>query len=79
MSDLTTYQIDWGKAHDSTHNNDGTLTGKYTLVPDTRLQAIADAWNIGDRYQTATRVSLRVAWPELAGLLDALGGTDNDD
>jgi len=41
-------------------------------VPDTRLQDIADAWNTGGRYQTATRVSLRVAWPELAALLDAL-------
>ena len=49
------------------------------LVPDYRLQAIADAWNIGDRYQTATRVSLRVAWPELAVLLDAITKEDNDD
>ena len=56
---------------------DGVLVPVESLTP--RLQALADAWNIGDRYQTATRVSLRVAWPELAGLLDALGGTDNDD
>ena len=48
------------------------------LVPDTEKQDIADAWNNGGRYQTATRVSLRVAWPELAALLDALNG-DNDE
>jgi len=74
--ELTTYQIDWGKAHDSTHNDDGTLTGKYTLVPDTRLQAIADAWNYDDIGQG--RYEFRQQWSELADLLDALGGTDNE-
>ena len=43
----------------------------YMLVPDSTLQDIADAWNKGDRFQTATRVHLRIIWPELADLLDA--------
>ncbi len=43
------------------------------LVPDTRLQAIADAWNegTGGEYEWSRgRVSEEM--PELAGLLDAL-------
>ncbi len=40
------------------------------LVPDTRLQAIADAWNYDDIGQG--RYEFRQQWPELADLLDAL-------
>jgi len=43
------------------------------FVPDTQLQAIADAWA-----EYKTRASIGGEWTELAVLLDALGGTDNE-
>lgn len=51
---------------------------KGVLVPDTRLQAIADAWNSGESVgrwhanAAMRKASFRKDWPELASLLDAL-------
>ena len=53
------------------------LKNRDVLVPDTRLQAIADAWNYDDIGQG--RYEFRQQWSELADLLDALVGADNDD
>jgi len=47
------------------------------LVPDIRLQAIADAWNIDVAVRSLPFIGqhdLRIYWPELAALLDALEG-----
>ena len=71
MSDLTRY-INLGCRHMSICDS---------VEKDTTLQDIADAWNKG--YETADgpnvlRLMLRSEWPELAVLLDALGGTDNE-
>ena len=60
--------------------------GVNSLVPlmtDTRLRAIADAWNVGDKSQwmdspESMRKDLRSHWPELAALLDVLT-EENDD
>jgi hypothetical protein len=43
------------------------------LEPDTRLQAIADAW----KYHVAAEYDDRT-FQKLAGLLDALEGTDDE-
>ncbi len=55
------------------------------MVPDTRLQAIADAWmraksDTWDYDDTAgARRNLRHEWPELADLFDGLTKEDTDD
>ena len=69
MSDL--YRIN-GDYHDKTKFRfiDNAIT-EGALVPDTRLQAITDAWNdpsdIGAYRRSENKIS-----PELAALLDAL-------
>ena len=74
MSDL--YRL-----YDDDKDGDGKL-GEYLLVvPDTRLQAIADAWAEGNTEPISAgirvaRKSVRDWWPEVATLLDALDGTD---
>ena len=68
MSDLTTYRL-----YDDDKDGDGELGDYLLVVPDTRLQAIADAWNYDDIGQG--RYEFRQQWSELADLLDALGGT----
>jgi len=72
--ELTTYRIDNDgfKHYDTIEGPEGMLLSLIengVLVPDTRLQAIADAWN-------ADLNGLRrdLDWPELTDLLDALGG-----
>ena len=52
------------------------LKNRDVLVPDTRLQAIANAWNYDDIGQG--RYEFRQQWSELAVLLDALK-EDNDE
>ena len=44
------------------------------LIPDGRLDAIADAWNEPDpvRLQAIIKSEVTTGWPELADLLDAL-------
>ena len=53
--------------------------GYIEAVPDTPLQAIADAWN-KDRGDVTIeyRAIVRGVMPELAALLDALGGTHEE-
>jgi len=71
MSDLTTYR-QMTEAEDEAH--------RYPACPhveDHRLRDIADAWNYDDIGQG--RYEFRQQWSELADLLDALGGADNDD
>ena len=48
------------------------------LVCDSTLQDIAEAWNSDDNKELydAHREDMRIEWPELADLLDALEGTD---
>jgi len=60
--------------------DDGTYQPVGRLVPDGRLQAIADAWNkANNRWPGVFYQDLALAAPKLVALLDALGGTDNDD
>ncbi len=80
------YRIDCA-AHDA---YDGSYTGGLpdpisflvddgVLVPDTRLQAIQDAWNDHGGYpdlHTDNMDELRMMWPKLTGLLDALTKED---
>ena len=47
-----------------------------TLTPDSRLRAIADAWNYDDIGQG--RHEFRQQWPDLARLLDALSEATPD-
>ncbi len=47
-------------------------------VPDTRLQALADAWNAANTTLPMSRAWVHNAWPELADLLDALGEEADD-
>ena len=60
---------------------EGLLAGG-ELRPDTRLQAIADAWNSPDdcaAWTTAAKARVRVAHPGVGFLLDALTGeTDGE-
>ena len=60
---------------------DQTKTVEQALSPEileasTTLTDIADAWNYDDIGQG--RYVFRQQWPELADLLDALEGTDNE-
>ena len=52
-------------------------TGEKFLVPDTRLQAIAEAWNLFALTQWKT--DIRTFNPELGSLLDALIEEADDD
>ena len=81
--ELTTYRIDLTNPDLPTGSylaNDSELVSylknRDVLVPDTRLQAIADAWNYDDIGQG--RYEFRQQWSELAVLLDALK-EDNDE
>ena len=55
------------------------LETRQVLVPDTRLQAIADAWGNDDLppAQYHTRDWIRNHWPELAVQLDAPAKENN--
>ena len=46
------------------------------LILDTRLQAIADAWN--ENLWPSITIDIETYWPELFNLLDALEGTDDE-
>ena len=81
--ELTTYRIDLTNPDLPTGSylaNDSELVSylknRDVLVPDTRLQAIANAWNYDDIGQG--RYEFRQQWSELAVLLDALK-EDNDE
>ncbi len=52
------------------------------LIPDTRLQAIADAWNSPDdcaAWTNAAKARVRVAHPGVGFLLDALTEDNTDE
>ena len=79
MSDLTTYrQATTEEVNDATEGH-GSAQLRWVL-PDTRLQAIADAWDSPEEcaaWTTAAKARVRVAHPGVAALLDALvGDTD---
>ena len=87
MSNLTTYRAskltlsDWRGIADNAGVSAAVMfyivdEVRSTLTPDTRLQAIADAWNYDDIGQG--RYEFRQQWSELAVLLDALK-EDNDE
>ena len=61
MTDLTRY---W-------HDESVHLEPCECMVPDSTLQAIADAWNEGPRIDYR-RSNLKHGWPKLADLLDGL-------
>ena len=58
------------RLYDDDKDGDGELGDYLLVVPDTRLQDIADAWNYDDIGQG--RYEFRQQWSELAVLLDAL-------
>ncbi len=72
MNDLTTYRID--ETHDITRAPADTLIMLGVLVPDTRLQDIADAWNELRQLQRQpnTHDVLSRAEYKVTALLDAL-------
>ncbi|KKL82201.1 hypothetical protein LCGC14_1987150 [marine sediment metagenome] len=78
MSDLTTYRCPTCGGNGFIDDLELEVPYCHTcsgMVPDTRLQAIADAWNEGDRVPLSYRSEkryLRTEWPALAVLLDAL-------
>jgi hypothetical protein len=75
MSDLTTYRFIGRENHRETFENQAAGL----LEPDGRLQAIADAWNNDAHVNREDWPKiLRVEWPDLADLLDALT-EDNDE
>ncbi len=89
MSDLTIYRINLDPNPDLPTGrylaNDSDLVSylKYrnVLVPDTRLQAIADAWKL---YRELHRIDpssneTEEAWKLAIALLDALTKEDTDD
>ena len=72
MSDLSTYRIEkWNQPEVRDLLCDLELSD--VLIPDDRLQTIADAWNegTGGEYEWS-RGRVREEMPELAALLDAL-------
>ena len=89
MSNLTTYRWNpdaeiekvWRVMRVQALHDDLVRDG--ILVPDTRLQDIADAWNEGNTEPISAGIrvahkSVRDWWPEVATLLDALGGAGDD-
>ena len=74
MNDLTTYVLDWKAITDQLDVDAVGVIARHTEL-DTRLQAIADAWNeleVAPFYYGVIRNQA----PELCALLDALEGTD---
>ena len=70
MSDLPTHQIDWVAFEEQLpHEFAMVAQAEGIVVPDTRLQNIADAW----RQEKETGMSD----PEITDLLDALLERDN--
>jgi len=86
MSDQTyrelTYDETEGLSFDELYLCQDTTGGwvrasSFPLVPDTRLQAIADAWNkANNRWPGVFYQDLALAAPKLVALLDALGMRD---
>ena len=50
------------------------FSGDLTLIPDTRLQGIADAWNGDNMTMRLARDNLYQAWPLLARVIDIAVG-----
>jgi len=77
MSDLTTYRI----VTDNRELNASRLMTDEYVIPDTRLQAIADAWKTYMDTQALREdrwVGLYTLRGKVFDLLDELGGTDNE-
>jgi hypothetical protein len=70
MDDLTIYLIDKGLLHQTKEHSDAVieLIMDDVLVPDTRLRAIADAWN--DSSFMPHRTWIRGKFPRLAAAID---------
>ena len=77
MSDLTRYRIGEPVGYAWLQE----MVGGGALIPDTTLQDIADAWNRGAPKEYVGDIrkgDVRRRWPQLAALLDALEGTDDE-
>ena len=88
MSDLYRYDVgdesdpdSWGESPEAYMRRNWLEAHNYLVKvePDTRLRAIADAWDKGAPKEYVGDIrkgDVRRRWPQLAALLDALEGTE---